>query len=762
MSFHPRGHSATTARVSNRCATGSARQAARSQARQAWTGFIVGLGLLGGWAARGHAEVGFNRDVRPILSEHCFACHGPDAKQRKGKLRPDMRDAALQPAASGQVAIVPGQSKQSALGQRVRTTAAKDVMPPPETHRPLTSAQQQVLEHWVAEGAKYEAHWAFTAITRPPLPVVQNKTWPRNAIDHFVLQRLEQAKLTPAPAAGPETLLRRVSFGVTGLPPSLEAVAEFVAKPDDASYSAVLERQLASTQYGEHWARHWMDLVRYADSAGYELDYLFTHAWRYRDWLVRSFAANKRMDRFLQEQIAGDELWPGVADAVDGAFFLTIGPMRHEGGIQRTKDRENEWLTDLADTTGAAMLGLTTGCARCHDHKFDPLTQADYYGLQAIFAHSQLKEERPGKGANNTSPAFIRVVQREQAGVVQLLRRGEVDLPVREVAAALPAVLPGGGPLPAEKNHRAALAQWLTSPGHPLTARVLANRVWQWHFGHGLVRTANDFGHQGEAPSHPELLDWLASELLASGWDLHHLHRLILESATYRQGSVRSDAARRLDPANRLIAGFPRRRLQAEELRDALLSVSGELNAKPFGSPVVLPVEAWALAPLRNKNWEPAKDESEWRRRSVYLVVRRSIKLPFFEVFNGPDPITSCAGRDRTVVASQALTLLNSAETLTHARALAGRLWALSKGDAGQAAALAWPRVFGRAVKSVESAHAVAFLQAREAEWTKSAPAAGALPTGLPQGIAVPPARGAAWVEWGLALLNANEFVYVD
>ena len=505
-----------------------------------------------------------------------------------------------------------------------------------------------------------------------------------------------------------------------------------------------------------------MDLVRYADSAGYELDYLFTHASRYRDWLVRSFASNKPMDRFIHEQIAGDEMWPGKGDAADGALFLTIGPMCHEGGIQRAKDRENEWFTDLADTTGAAFLGLTVGCERCHDHKFDPLTQGDYYGLQAIFADSEVKQERAKKDAKEADPAFIRAVPRAQPGIVDVLRRGEVDLPLREAAAALPAVLPGGGALPATVNRRAALATWLTSANNPLTARVLVNRVWQWHFGHGLVRTANEFGRQGEAPSHPELLNWLASDFIASGWDLRHLQRLILESATYRQSSIRPPEVESLDSESRLLAGFPRRRLQAEELRDALLAVSGALNLKSSGPPVVPPVEPWALAPLRNRNWEVTKDENEWRRRSLYFVVRRSIKLPFFDAFNIPDNVSSCAGRESTVVASQALALLNSGDTLTHARALAGRLWMQSQGDASKAAALAWQLVFARRIMPAESDRALAFLQGREADWTKTPPAAEALPSGISGDSPMPPARGAAWVEWCLALLNSNEFVYVD
>ncbi len=707
-------------------------------------------------------KIEFNRDVLPVLSDNCFACHGPDAKQRKAKLRLDVREEALRPAESGDTPIVPGKPGQSELMTRIESSDRDEVMPPPKSHKRLTAAQKELLRHWIAEGAKYEGHWAFTAIERPALPVVKDRSWPRNAIDYFILERLERVNLRPAREASPGAVLRRVSFGVTGLPPTQEAVVAFAAKHDGADYTALLERLLSSTQYGEHWARHWMDLARYADSAGYELDSLFAHASRYRDWLVRSFASNKPMDRFIQEQIAGDEMWPGNDDAADGALFLTIGPMRFEGGIQRAKDRENEWFTDLADTTGAAFLGLTVGCARCHDHKFDPLTQADYYGLHAIFAGSEVKQERSSKPPKDTDPAFIRAVPRAQPGIVQVLRRGEVDLPLREAAAALPAVLPGGGPLTATQNRRAVLATWLTSTKNPLTARVLVNRVWQWHFGRGLVRTANDFGRQGEAPSHPELLDWLASDFIASGWDLRHLQRLILESATYRQSGIRPPEARSMDPENRLLAGFPRRRLQAEELRDALLAVSGALNSKSYGPPVVPPVEPWALAPLRNRNWEVTKDESEWRRRSVYFVVRRSIKLPFFDAFNLPDNVSSCAGRDSTVVASQALTLLNGGDTLMHARALAGRLWMQSQGDASKAAALAWQLVFARQIAPAESERALAFLHARENGWSKTQPSGAALPTGITRDFSIPPARGAAWVEWCLALLNANEFVYVD
>jgi hypothetical protein len=621
-----------------------------------------------------------------------------------------------------------------------------------------------VLIRWIEEGAKYEEHWAFLPILRPEAPAVKNIGWVRNPIDRFILARLELEGLTPTPPATPEMLLRRLSFGLLGLPPTPEELDAFIARADDASYREAIEQMLRRTQYGEHWARHWMDVTRYADSAGYELDYLFLHAWKFRDALIKSLAENKPMDRFIQEQIAGDQLWPENADAVDGALFLTIGPMRFEGGIKRAKEQQNAWLTDLADTTGAALLGLTMGCARCHDHKFDPLTQSDYYGLQAIFAESELKEEREdtGRGNNDSRPASIRVVPRDQPAVVQVLRRGEVDLPLREAVPLLPAALPAGGPLPQGKPRRAALAEWLTAKRNPLTARVLVNRVWQWHFGRGLAPTANDFGRQGEAPSHPELLDWLASELIDNGWDLRHLQRLILQSSTYRQSSIRSSEAQTRDPENRLLAGMPRRRLQAEELRDGMLAVSGELNLRSFGPPVVPPVEPWALAALRNKNWQPTEDANELRRRSVYLVARRSVKLPWFEAFNGPDTISSCAGRDSTVVASQALALLNSTDSLTFARALAGRLWRESDSQVDDAVRRAWLLVFSRSPAQDESQQARAFLEARAAAWRNKSPATDALPTGIPENAPMPAALGAAWVEWCLALLNSNEFVYVD
>ena len=683
-------------------------------------------------------EISFQRDVLPVLSNGCYACHGPDAGHRKAGLRLDVRDEALKPAKSGDCAIVPGHADRSTLVARIESTQDDELMPPASSHKELTAAQKAVLRQWIAEGARYELHWAFAPLARPEPPATKDAAWPRNAVDRFILARMEAAQLAPSAPAAQAVLVRRIHFDLTGLPPDAQTAAKAGAMTDDAALRAWTSGLLASAAYGEHWARHWMDVVRYGDSAGYELDYLFSDSWRFRDWVVRALQRNMPMDRFIEAQIAGDQLWPGDAGEVDGARFLTIGPRRFEGGIKRTLEVENERLTDLADSTGAAFLGLTMGCARCHDHKYDPISQDDYYGMEAIFADSTVKESRAGGGGgnNDTRPASLSIERVEPPAPVQVLRRGNVESPIHLAMPRLPAAFAAGTPqlAPAPAAQRTQLAHWLTSPSNPLVARVLVNRVWQWHFGTGLVRTPNDFGLQGEVPVHRDLIDWLACELISSGWDLAHLHGLILHSATYRQSSLRSADARERDPDNRLLCGFPRRRLQAEEVRDAMLAVSGLLNPKSGGPPVVPPVEKWVTDSNKNPNWNPTADTAEHQRRSLYLIVRRSLKLPLLEAFNLPDNAGSCAARQLSTVPSQALALLNSSEALRAAQALGERLRHDAQNQPEHAAATAWPLVFARAATDAEQRDAAAFLQ--------SGPD--------------------LWVSWCLALLNSNEFMYVD
>jgi hypothetical protein len=586
-----------------------------------------------------------------------------------------------------------------------------------------------------------------------------------------VLRRLEEAGLSPAPPAGRLTLLRRACFDLTGLPPTPEEIDRFAKDDRPDAYEHLIDRLLASPQYGERWGRHWLDVVRYADTGGFEADYLYAGAYSYRDYVIRSLNANKPFDRFLHEQVAGDELWPDDADAVIATSLYGIGPVLGESAMI-SDQLEYEWLTDAADTTGAAFLGLTFGCARCHDHKYDPITQKDYFALQAIFAASDrpypakvrtgrikslngLLAEVPLPKELENDPRCtlqaedkegLRLFHRRQPMKVHRLARGELSKPREVVGPAFPAALgrvgsahPTGradfAEVP-ETKRRAALAKWLTSPDNPLTARVLVNRVWGWHFGQGIVRTPNDFGAQGEAPTHPELLDWLARDFMDHGWDLKRLHRLILLSNTYRMGSVANERALKADPENRLLSHYPRHRLEGEAIRDSLLACAGNLNLKAYGPPVVPPLSSAEFAGLFDAKgkWPVTKEASEHTRRSVYLLVRRTFTYPLFAAFDPPEVMTSCSRRMRTVVPAQALTLLNSPLAREQANAFARRLLQECGDKPEEAVARAWLLAFGRPVTPAESKRALAFVK-----------------------------RGTdGLAELCLALFNANEFAYVD
>jgi hypothetical protein len=625
-----------------------------------------------------------------------------------------------------------------------------------------------------------ESGWAFRSLKTAALPVTRTPGWVRNSIDAFVLQRLEAAHLSPAPEAGRLVLLRRLAFDLLGLPPTPEEIEAFVRDERPDAYERLVERLLASPRYGERWGRHWLDVVRYADTGGFEHDFLYPNAYRYRDYVIRSFNANKPFDRFLCEQVAGDELWPGDPEAVRATALYCVGPAVTESAMIANQ-LEYEWLTDAVDTTGAAFLGLTFGCARCHDHKYDPLTQKDYFGLQAVFAASdrpypdriRLNRIKALNGLLSDAPVPKELLKdprctvhtEEETGFhlfhrpeplpVRRLARGELSKPREEVGPAFPAALRSpdrpadfGGVRPNER--RAALARWLTSPDNPLPARVLVNRVWAWHFGQGLVRTPNDFGSQGEPPTHPDLLDWLARDCLTHGWDLKRLHRLILLSSTYRQssvadrGAVGSDA---IDPDNRLLGHFPRRRLEGEALRDHALACAGTLNAKPFGPAVVPPLSAAELAGLFDAKgkWPVTRDAREHTRRSVYLLERRTFVYPMFAAFDPPEVMTSCPRRTQTVVPAQALTLLNSPFVREQAAAFARRLLRECGDRPERVASRAWLLAFGRPITARETAQALRFLHERTAALARHAS----------------PGE-AALADLCLALFNANEFVYVD
>ncbi len=507
--------------------------------------------------------------------------------------------------------------------------------------RSVALALVLVTSPWLATATDLPQRWAFEplAVVTPPR-LSKADHWVKNPIDAFILARQQQSGLKPARAANRLTLLRRVSFDLTGLPPSPEQIAQFLNNRRPDAYQELVDGLLGSPQYGERWARHWLDLARYADTGGFEKDLAYPNAWRYRDYVIDSLNANKPMDRFIEEQVAGDELWPEDPLAKVATSFYTVGPASQDSALMSTQ-LEYEWLTDAADTTGAAFLGLTMGCARCHNHKYDPLTQNDYFGMQAIFAASDrpypaaVREHRI-KGLNGIladvpiprellqdprctiktdEQAGIGLFHRENPMEINRLKRGELSKPLEVVPPALPAVLRVTGQnfdpaaVPANQR-RAVFAKWLVSSRNPLTARVLVNRIWAWHFGQGIVRTPNDFGAQGERPTHPELLDWLAHDFIDHGWDLKRLHRLIVSSASYQtQSGPGEDAkAAKADPENRLLCHFPRRRLDAESIWDAMHYVAGTLNPKLSGPPVMPELSKEELSGLFDeKSWSTTK-----------------------------------------------------------------------------------------------------------------------------------------------------------
>jgi hypothetical protein len=727
------------------------------------------------------AEALFEAKIRPVLAGTCFKCHG--GEKVKGGLRLESRAALLKGGASGP-AILPGQVEKSLLIQAIRYTHEDLKMPP---GKPLAADVVGDFERWVKRGAPWPeralvarkalARWAFEPLASGE-PPADPTGWSANPIDRFVHAGLRHQQLIPARQADRHTLIRRATFDLIGLPPTPAEVNAFLADDAPTAFDKVVERLLASPHYGERWGRHWLDVVRYADTGGFEADHLYASAWRYRDYVISSLNSDKALDRFIQEQVAGDELWPEDPTARIATGMYCAGPALAESAMVANQ-LEYEWLTDAVDTTGAAFLGLTLGCARCHDHKYDPVSQRDYFALQAIFAASdrpfpapvrlvrikalngllsetkvpsQLQQD-PRCTVQAEDKSGLHLFHRAQPIAVQLLHRGELGKPRETVVPAFPAALESVsrelkvatmGP----GQRRAALARWLTARDNPLTARVLVNRIWGWHFGQAIVRTPNDFGAQGEPPTHPELLDWLARDFLDHGWRLKHLHRLIMLSRTYQMQSVADGLGLKEDPENRFLWHFPRRRLEGEAIRDAMLACAGTLNPKQGGPAVVPALSSQELAGLFDAKgkWPVTKNVSEHTRASVYLLVRRTFPYPLFAAYDPPEVMVSCPQRAHTVVPAQALTLLNSPLAQEQSVALARRLRAEREDAPAKLIARAWRLALGRDIKAAENARALAFLRRR------TDTLAGAVPS---------PAE-AALAELCLALFNSNEFLYVD
>jgi hypothetical protein len=577
-------------------------------------------------------------------------------------------------------------------------------------------------------------HWAFQArktVVPPAFEAPSDSAWIANPIDAFVLERLKKDGLKASPPADRVTLIRRVSYDLTGLPPSPAEVSAFVSDKSGDAYKNLVERLLRSPQYGERWGQHWLDVVRFAETEGFEYDTHLNGAWRYRDYVVRAFQNDKPFDRFVTEQIAGDELAPQEDETLVAAGFLRLGPVRRNAGNQEVASSRNEVMTEMANVVSGSLLGVTLGCARCHDHKFDPFRQSDYYRLQAYFSgvfennipKAAPEEVAAWKTQTEATKAEIKKLTTEAKAIQDPTARAALMTRIEQIEDTLPEPLPalytvavkpaertpihllGRGDfrnkgdrvgmrppgvllpdkepeLPESDPHpRMDLAKWVTNPNNPLTARVMANRIWQFHFGRGIVGTPNDFGRMGERPTHPELLDWLANEFVSGGWSVQRMHRLILMSNTYQQSSaLPSDQTYRKlamdkDPDNKLLWRANRQRLEAEEIRDSILAVSGRLNPAMGGPSIMVPINPELVGALyKPQQWKVAKDTREHERRSVYLLHKRNLRLPFLEVFDQPDALVSCPRREASTHAPQSLELLNGSFTNQQAERLAERL----------------------------------------------------------------------------------------
>ena len=629
-------------------------------------------------------------------------------------------------------------------------------------------------------------HWAFVPRSQPEVPkftAAADRAWVRNPVDAFILARLEKDGLRPSPPADRATLIRRVYFDLTGLPPTPRQVADFVADRSPQAYSKLVERLLDSPHYGERWAQHWLDLVRFAETDGFEYDTHRNDSWRYRDYVIRAFQNDKPYDRFVTEQLAGDEIAPKEDETLVAAGFNRLGPLRKNAGNQEVASSRNEVLTEMTNIVGSALLGVTLGCARCHDHKFDPIRQSDYYRIQGFFAAAQThdvpkspaEEQAAWKAKVDALNAEIKDLRRamktaapddrqakikriediqdnmpapppglqsmtddmEHKSSIHLLARGDYQNKGDAVGMRpLGVLLPEGTPeLAQDTPHpRAELAKWVTDPSNPLTARVMVNRIWQYHFGRGLVATPNDFGRMGVRPTHPELLDYLANEFVASGYSVKHMHRLLLLSSAYRQASSTVDAAAAAkDPDDKLLWKFNRRRLEAEEIRDAMLAAAGSLNEKEGGPSVIVPIDQTLVNALyKPSQWAVTKDPAEHSRRSIYLLFKRNLRLPFMEVFDAPDTLVSCPRRESSTHAPQALELLNGDLSNREAEQLSARLEKEAGPDPRKQVDLAYRLVAGRAPNTRELSQSVAFLKTQSRR------------------------------EFALAMLNLNAFLYVN
>ena len=769
----------------------------------------------------------FESKIRPLLVKHCYECHSGAAKELGGGLLVDSR-AGLVKGGDTEPPIQPGDPDSSLLIRAVKKTDP-DLQMPPEGA--LTAAEIADLERWIrlgapdprtentvqAAAAKYAIDWEkardFWSLRPLPAevspPQVQAADWPANDLDRFILAKQEAAGTKPAPDADKATLLRRVTFDLIGLPPTPDELDAFLADDSPEAYRAVVDRLLASKQYGERWGRHWLDVVRYADTAGDNSDFPIPQQYRYRNWVIDAFNRDLPYDQFVREQLAGDLLGGATQDEANARLIATgyIANARRFGS--RVDDYpQHLTIEDTLDNLGRAFLATTINCARCHNHKFDPVTTEDYYALYGVFHSTRYPwpgielEQRQRDLAPLASAEDVARADAERKSQLEPLQAEEKRLEkerdaakddarkqiekqlneLRKKIAAVPSayelayavaegkkiehvavqqkgdpaklgrIVPrrfltvlGGESLPEtdRTSGRLALANWIVDAKNPLTARVIVNRVWQLHFGRGLVPTANDFGRQGRPPSHPELLDALAVRFIREGWSFKSLHRDILLSRTYRQSGERDAAPKEADPANELLAGFPRRRLDAEAIRDTLLATSGDLDPSPGGPHPFPPASEWKFT-----QHNPFKAVYDTNRRSVYLMTQRIQRHPFLAIFDGADPSVSVAGRLVSTTPLQALYLMNDPFVHERARGIAKRLAAVDRGETARIE-FVYKLLFGRTPREDEISAGLSFLAEIRGGMRED-------------GLSNQQVELAALEAYVRALVRLNEFVYVD
>jgi hypothetical protein len=756
-------------------------------------------------AGRLGKRVDFGRDVFPLLKSRCFACHAGPSPDSGYRL--DVYDDLLGHS-TGEPLAVAGQSSKSRIIEMVTSDSEDQRMPPVGEGEPLTARQVDLLRAWIDQGVQWDDkllpspaqsvhHWAFQPVVRPEVPAVTRDGWQRSPVDAFIAVRHEAAELTPSPAASRRVMIRRLFLDLIGLPPTTKEVDAFLKDDSDQAYEDLVERLLKSKHYGERWGRFWLDLARWAESHGYQHDIPRPYAWRYRDYVIDSFNADKPYDRFLKEQIAGDELRPYSDENLIATGFLAAA--RISGNQMDKAMQRNDVLVDIVNTTASALLGLSLSCSQCHNHKFDPLSQRDYYRMQAFFIDGQLGNlslqnpdalnptdlsqwmpkptldfylreakalEKKGMFKTTTQPHTwgyyspatgdpgvkrMPVVNRDplpyrperlKQATARLLIRGSVASPGPvltsgwpEVFVAVRSVNEASGNTPSsiscrethsDDHSRTALADWMADRSNPLVSRVWVNRIWQYHFGRGLVATPSDFGTQGARPSHPALLDWLAAELMEHGWSTKHIHRQIVLSATYRQSGRRNDANIEIDPENILLGCWPRRRLEAEAIRDSLLVATGELDRR-IGGPSV----------------SPAREEDELRR-TIYLYQRRSEMPSMMEMFDAPEGIVSCSRRGVSTVALQPLFMLNSQLMTSRADALAEKVRQIAGQDSTEQVKVAFLRTLGRPPKPSELKRSLELFRAPISELDDATDS-----------------RHRRLARFCHAMFNLNEFVYI-